>query len=102
MITYLEKLRNRWQVGSLLQVVTILIVFSLTGSSIVLIRPLVFDWVGVTSETSGLTRWLWYILFIIPAYQVLLVGYGWLFGQSQFFLRRYRKILPPRFTQNNS
>ncbi len=95
-MTLLKKLQTRWQLGSLRQVIMILIVFSLTGFSIVLIRPLVFDWIGVTVETDWFVRWAWYILFIIPAYQMLLLGYGWLFGQSQFFLRRYRKMLPSK------
>ncbi|WKN43844.1 DUF6787 family protein [Tunicatimonas pelagia] len=94
---FLKKLQNRWKVDDIRQVLVILLVFSLTGSSIVMIRPVIFQWVGVTAETSGLTRWLWYIGFIIPAYQVLLLGYGWLFGQYHFFARRYQKMIPSRF-----
>ncbi len=86
----------RWKVEDIQQVLLILVVFSLTGSSVVLIRPVIFHWVGVTAETSTLTRWLWYIGFIIPTYQLLLLGYGWLFGQFHFFARRYQKILPSR------
>ena len=93
----LKKLQTRWKVDDKRQVLLILVVFSLTGSSVVIIRPLVFQWVGVNAETSQLTRWLWYILFVLPAYQILLLGYGWLFGQYHFFARRYQKILPSRF-----
>ncbi|MEM8967934.1 MAG: DUF6787 family protein [Bacteroidota bacterium] len=93
---FLKKLQTRWKVDGIRQVLLILIVFSLTGSTVVMIRPFVFEWVGVTAETSTFTRWMWYILFIIPAYQVLLLGYGWLLGQYAFFARRYQKVLPAR------
>ena len=98
---FLKKLQTRWKVDDIQQVLVILLVFSLTGSSVVMIRPLVFLWVGVDTETSWLTRWLWYILFIIPAYQVLLLGYGWLFGQYHFFARRYQKLLSLRFNSSH-
>ncbi|MEM6843967.1 MAG: DUF6787 family protein [Bacteroidota bacterium] len=98
---FLKKLQTRWKVSGVRQVVLILIVFSLTGSTVVMIRPLVFQWIGITAETSAVTRWMWYILFIIPAYQVLLLGYGWLFGQYSFFARRYQKILPARFVSSS-
>ena len=97
---FLKSLQTRWKVENVQQVLLILLVFSLTGSSVVMIRPVIFHWVGVTAETDTITRWLWYIGFIIPAYQVLLLGYGWLFGQFHFFTRRYRKILPARITSS--
>jgi len=98
---FLKKLQTRWKVDDIQQVIVILLVFSLTGSSVVMIRPLVFQWVGVNEETSWLTRWLWYILIVIPTYQVLLLGYGWLFGQYRFFARRYQQLLSLRFNSSH-
>ena len=67
------------------QVVLILIVFACTGFSVLFIKQPLFDLAGITPETSPWIRIPFYIFTIFPAYQVLLLLYGFIFGQFQFF-----------------
>jgi len=80
-VSLLEKLKTRWKVKSAAQVVLILIVFACTGSSIIPIKHLL----GITKDTSVSYRILFYI-GVLPIYNLLLLGYGFIFGQFRFFL----------------
>lgn len=81
----LEKLKQRWGVTSGWQVILILIVFACTGFSVLFIKQPLFDLAGITAETSPWIRIPFYIFTIFPAYQVLLLLYGFVFGQFRFF-----------------
>ncbi len=80
-MSFVDKLKKRWQVKSATQVILILIVFTCTGSSIIPIKHLL----GINSETSTPYRILFYI-GVFPIYNLLLLGYGFIFGQFRFFL----------------
>lgn len=81
---FLEKMKERWNLHSLLQVVLVLIVFSLTGMSVVFLKPYVFRLFGI-EELTGFKGALLYLLLIFPLYQILLLFYGTLLGQFSFF-----------------
>ena len=81
----IKKLGERWGVDSAWQVVAILIVFACTGFSVLYLKKPIFALAGITTETSAWIRVPFYILTILPAYQVLLLFYGFLFGQFRFF-----------------
>ena len=81
----LEKLKQRWGVTNAWQVILILIVFACTGFSVLLIKEPLYDLVGITTATSPWIRIPFYIFTILPAYQVLLLLYGFIFGQFRFF-----------------
>lgn len=52
------------------------------------------EWIGLELETTN--KWIYWpvrILLIFPPYQVLLVFFGWLFGQFQFFWNFEKKML---------
>jgi hypothetical protein len=87
------KLQKRWGVSSLLQVMLILIAFSLAGMSVVVLRKSFFSWLGFTEQTNNWIKTTTYILFIFPAYQVLLLIYGTLLGQFSFFWEKEKKML---------
>lgn len=90
----MEKLKKRWGIDSNFQIVMILIVFAVTGSvSAKLAAPLT-EFLGLEQETTN--TWLYWtarILLIFPIYQVLLVAFGWLFGQFDFFWNFEKKML---------
>lgn len=90
--SFLEKLKSKWGLKSLFQVVMILIVFSLTGMTVVLIRPLIFSWFGYTEDTAMWIKAITYILLIFPMYQVLILIYGLLLGQFAFFWEKEKKL----------
>jgi hypothetical protein len=88
----LDKLKVKWGVQTLYQVVLILIVFSLTGTTVVVLRPTLFAWLGLDAATSGWIKTLAYMAFIFPAYQILLLTFGFLLGQFEFFWQKERQM----------
>ena len=88
----MEKLKARWGISSTWQIIIILLVFSITGSSSLFVgKPVLhlfgLDRVNFAPEFlfGGLLYYTLRILVIFPIYQVLLVLFGWLFGQFRFF-----------------
>ena len=88
----LKKLKNRWGLKSLFQVIMVLIVFSLTGLTVVLIRPMIFSWFNFTDDTPFWIKSLTYVLLIFPMYQLLILVYGALLGQFNFFWEKEKKL----------
>lgn len=89
----LTKLKERWQVDNLFQVIIILVVFACTGFSVLYIKEPIFNLAGINESTPGWISNTFYIFTILPAYQVLLLGYGFLFGQFRFFWNFEKKMV---------
>ncbi|MCW1952741.1 MAG: diacylglyceryl transferase [Flavobacteriia bacterium] len=97
--SFFNRLKERWGIDSNLSIILILIVFALTGSSAVkLARPLL-DFIGLHKDNFESTwyflsmYWVLRVLVIFPIYQILLVCFGWLFGQFSFFWNFEKKML---------
>ena len=88
----LERLKQRWNIKSNYQVIVILVVFAITGTSTVYIKNLIFLFAGVTSETHLLLKIPFYILVILLVYNTLLLFIGAIFGQFRFFLAFEKKF----------
>ena len=82
--SWLEKLKARWQIESTWQILVILLVFACTGFSILFLKKPLLRWLSGTDEESTLGTILYYI-FILPLYNVVLLAYGFIFGQFNFF-----------------
>lgn len=80
-----EKLKERWQLKSTWQVLLVLLTFSCTGFSVLFLKKPLYALAGITEATPLWLRSLYYCLTVLPAYQVLLLGWGFLFGQFRFF-----------------
>lgn len=93
---WLYKLKSRWELGSLFDVVIVLIVFALTGSTVVVIKPYILQWIFGGAEISGWFTILYYIL-ILPIYNLLLLIYGLIFGKFYFFWKFERKFFERLF-----
>ncbi len=91
--SYLQKLKKKWGLSNLFQVVIILIVFSLTGMTVVLVRPIVFSWFGFDEHTHFWVKAVTYILLIFPMYQTLILVYGALLGQFSFFWEKEKRLI---------
>ncbi|TRZ45326.1 DUF6787 family protein [Robertkochia solimangrovi] len=90
----MNKLKQRWGITSNFQFLVILFVFAITGSCAAKLGSPVTEFIGVDRETSsGWVYWPVRIFSIFPIYQVLLVVFGWLFGQFQFFWNFEKKML---------
>lgn len=80
-----EKLKKRWNIQSNFQVIIILTVFAITGSSTVYIKKIIFELIGITPETQLWIEVPAYISVILIVYNILLLVVGFLFGQFNFF-----------------
>jgi hypothetical protein len=81
----LLKLQGYWKLSSLLQVLIVLIVFACTGSTVLFIKKPLFALLGIDSSLSGWKGTFLYLIIVFPLYQVLLLLYGFVFGQFRFF-----------------
>ncbi len=90
--TVLTRLQEKWGLESLFQVIAVLVVFSLAGSSVVFLRKTFFGFLGFDEHTSMWVKTITYILFVFPAYQLLLLTYGFLLGQFNFFWEKEKKM----------
>ena len=88
----LEKLKKRWNIESNFQLVIILIVFAVTGTSTLYVRKGAFYLLGITADTSLWIKVPLYLLIIIPAYQIMFLIVGTLFGQFKFAWEFEKKI----------
>jgi hypothetical protein len=88
----LKRFKEKWNIKSNVQLVLILIIFSLTGSASLIVRKAVFDWIGITGDTSLWIKVPLYLLIIFPAYQILFLLIGALFGQFRFVWEFEKKM----------
>ncbi len=88
-----EKLKKRWEITSNIQLILILISFSVTGSLSVMVRKPVFEYLSIGSDTNLLIKIFMSILIITPTYQVFLLIVGSLLGQFRFFWKFEKKML---------
>ena len=80
-----QKLQERWQLKSGWQVLLVLITFACTGFSVLFLKEPLYALAGIDAQTPLWWRSLYYCLTVLPAYQVLLLAWGFLFGQFRFF-----------------
>lgn len=90
--SFLEKLQTKWKLKSLWQVVIVLLVFALTGFTILIIKKPIFDLLGVSMESGGFWKTILYLLLVLPLYQVVLLFWGFLLGQFDFFWEKEKQI----------
>jgi len=89
-----KKLENKWVVDYKWEMIRIFIVFAVTGSSSVFIGRPIIKFLGITKENLNIIiYWALYIVIGLIFYQILLVTFGWLFGQFQFFWSFEKKML---------
>jgi hypothetical protein len=88
-----DKLKKRWNITSYYQLVLVLLVFSITGSTTLYMRKLIFGWIGISGETSLWISVPLYVLIIFPVYQILFLLVGALLGQFRFAWEFEKKML---------
>ncbi len=82
---WIDTLKTRWQVKSVWQVFVILIVFALTGFTVMYGKRWFFVFIGFDKSTAWYWKFLLWIILILPIYQIILLFYGTIFGQFSFF-----------------
>ena len=91
---YFHKLKLKWNIKSNFQLFIIIVVFAITGSSSLFVAKPILAFMNITGET--LNPWIYKPLrfvLIFPVYQVLILIFGALFGQFQFFWNFEKKML---------
>lgn len=89
-----KKLEHKWIVSYRWEMIRIFIVFAITGSSSMFVGRPIMKLIGITKE--NLNPFIYWVLFIIIGlifYQLLLVSFGWFFGQFKFFWEFEKKML---------
>jgi len=89
-----KKLEKKWILEYKWEMIRVFIIFAITGSSSIVIGRPFIKFIGITKD--NLNPFLYWILFVfitIVFYQILLVFFGWLLGQFQFFWNFEKKIL---------
>ena len=85
------RLRRRWNVSGW-GILAILLSFSLAGMTVVRVaRPLLNRM--LPPETPFGLKFIGWLVFILPAYQIFLLLFGTLLGQFRFFWERDKKIV---------
>jgi len=89
-----KKLEKKWIVDYKWEMIRIFIVFAITGSSSVIIGKPLLKVIGITKENLNIALyWFLYIFIGLIFYQILLVSFGFIFGQFKFFWGFEKKML---------
>ena len=87
---FLQKLQTRWGVSAT-RVLIILLVFALTGTTVLFIKTPIIDFIVGENEKNWIHSVIYFIL-ILPIYNILLLIYGFVFGQFKFFWEFEKKF----------
>lgn len=90
---WIARLQQKWGLESARQVLLILVIFSMAGSSVVWLRKGLFALLQYDDLTPLWLKTITYIVFVFPAYQCLLLFYGFLLGQFHFFWEKEKKMV---------
>ena len=90
----MDKLKQRWGINSNLDILLILIAFSVNGSFAAFIAKPLMNFLNLNRElTHALVYWPIRIILIFTVYQFTLVLVGTAFGQHKFFWAMEKKML---------
>ncbi|WKN32891.1 prolipoprotein diacylglyceryl transferase [Porifericola rhodea] len=89
---WIQNLQSRWEVKSTWQVIVILIVFACTGFTVMFLKQPLYKLAGITEQTSAWIKVPYYMLTVLPVYQLVLLAYGFVFGQFQFFWKFEKRM----------
>ena len=88
-----KKLKERWKVKGPWQVIIILIIFSVSGMSVLYIRNFTYHLLGFNAQTPLWEEALVWLFLGIPSYQLLFLLYGAILGQFEFVWRFQKEKL---------
>lgn len=100
-----ERLKQKWNITTNAEFIRIMIVFSLAGINVSLVRKPLFHLFGFTDATPLWLKTCAYILFIFPTYQLSLLMYAAIFGELEFFWEKQKRLgafIARKFTQTRT
>ena len=95
-----DRMKSRWGVGPW-GAVAILLAFALAGLTTVRLKGPVIGYL-LPANAPGWLQWTIFLIVMLPVYQLLLLGYGTLLGQFDFFwskLKAAGRLLSGRTTR---
>ncbi len=87
-----QRMQQKWGISGT-QFWVIFIAFGLTGTTTAIITRYITHWIGFTQETFLLWKILVRIAILIFGYQFILLGFGAILGQWNFFWKYEKKLL---------
>jgi|JI8StandDraft_1071087.scaffolds.fasta_scaffold585762_1 hypothetical protein len=84
-MSFFEKLKQRWGVNSIGDVLIILLVFTCTGFTSLYVKKPIFEFLGIPGIEPRFLRGICYTLALLVFYNILLLVFGYLFGKFKFF-----------------
>jgi len=87
-----ERIKKKWNIQSDQDFWVIMVVFSLAGMTIMVVRKFLFPLVGITSQTPMWVKVAAYIPLAFIAYQIGLMFWGTVLGRFTFFWEYEKKI----------
>ncbi len=88
---FLRSLKNRWKLEGIGQVALVLAVFACTGFTVLFLKKPIVGLIVDNGEYHTFFTVLYYV-FILPVYNIILLAYGFLFGQFDFFWAFEKKM----------
>ncbi len=89
----MKRLKEKWGITSNFQLVIIFIVFAITGSVSAAISGPVIDYLFGNLNINGFIKFILQLVVIMPIYQVLLLFFGLIFFQFNFFFKFVKKFM---------
>jgi hypothetical protein len=90
-MSFFEKLKERWGITSNWRLFKIFLIFSLTGASALQVRKFIFPLIGIVETTSYWIKIPVWLLLITPFYYFFMVVYSILLGEKEFFFNTMSK-----------
>lgn len=89
-----KKLEKKWKLTYRWEMISVFLVFAITGTSSLFVGKPLMILMGITKENLNvLVYWILFIIIGLIFYQILLICFGWLFGQFQFFWNFEKRML---------
>ena len=89
----MKRLKEKWGIKSNFQLVIIIIVFAITGTTSAVISGPTIDFLLGEIKMNSFLKFILQLVIIMPIYQVLLLLFGYIFFQYNFFLKFVKKFL---------
>lgn len=89
----MKKLKERWGIKSNFQILIIIVVFAITGSTSAYISGPLTEYLIGDTNINSFFKIIIRIIFLTPIYQVLLLFFGFIFFQFNFFFQFVKRFL---------
>ena len=80
---------SEWRNHKVVHIVLVLAVFTCTGFTVAWLGRQIVEWIGI--ERYSLGYWLMWIFAMLPIYNVIILGYAFIFGNFTFFRQKQIK-----------